>query len=110
MRTSSNALFQTYAFWLKRAALCLLCAWLCGACFAAPLGRRFSSRALAQIKVGFDTQATVTKKMGSPYRRSVDPSGRALWVYLWADGQGEGEVKVVGFNTRGVVFLVENAP
>lgn len=79
-------------------------------CSPIRLGARFKARPTEAIKVGHDRQADVLKKMGTPYRRSVDPKGRSLFTYVWTDGEGNGEKCTVAFNKNGVVALVEVSP
>lgn len=74
------------------------------------LGSKFKVRPTEAIKVGHDHQKDVLKKMGNPYRRSVDPKGRTLFTYVWTDGKGSGEKCTVAFNKNGIVSLVEVSP
>ena len=79
-------------------------------CFPVTLGRKFQSDPRSTLKVGFHKEADVVALMGRPFRRSMDDSGRTILVYLWADGEGEGEKCVVGFNEMGVVHSIEVTP
>ena len=79
-------------------------------CSPITLGNRFKVRPTQAVKVGHDHQKDVLKKMGPPYRRNVDPNGRTLFTYVWADGKGSGEKCTIAFNKNGVVTLVEVSP
>ena len=79
-------------------------------CSPIQLGRPFKARPTEAIKVGHDHQKDVVKKTGSPYRRSIDPQGRTLFTYVWADGKGNGEKCTIAFNKNGVVALIEVSP
>ena len=48
--------------------------------------------------------------LGRPYRKTIDPMGRTILVYLWADGDGNGEKCVIGFNEVGLVHSIEVTP
>ena len=102
MKTLPNSFGPILAILL---ALCFLTQ-----CSPIRLGSRFKVRPTEAIKVGHDHQKDVLKKMGNPYRRSVDPKGRALFTYVWTDGEGKGEKCTVAFNKNGVVALVEVSP
>ena len=80
------------------------------ACASTSLGRRFAVNPLDAIKVGHDQKKDILKKMGRPYRRSVDSRGREVFTYLWADGKGAGQKCTIGFNKSDVVYVVEVYP
>lgn len=79
------------------------------ACASVSLGRRFPIDPAAELKVGHDRKADVLRKMGKPYRSSVDSEGREILTYVWADGDGHGEKCVIALNKNNVVYLVEVA-
>lgn len=79
-------------------------------CFPVTLGKRFQSDPRSTVKIGFHQEGDVIALMGRPYRKSVDESGRTILVYLWADGEGDGEKCVIGFNELGVVHSLEVSP
>ena len=80
------------------------------ACSPLVLGRPFKVDPRSEIKVGHDLKADVLRKMGDPYRRSVDSEGHEMLVYVFADGKGEGQKCVVAFNKNDVAYVVEVAP
>ena len=80
------------------------------ACVPLVIGRPFQVDPRAAIKVGYDAKADVVRKMGEPYRRSVDAEGHEAYVYVWADGDGGGQKCIVAFNKNDVAYLVEVAP
>lgn len=80
------------------------------ACAPLVLGRPFQTDPRTAIKVGHDSKADVLRKMGAPYRRSVDSEGHEMLVYVFADGKGEGQKCVVAFNKNDVAYVVEVAP
>ena len=79
-------------------------------CFPVQLGRGFQTDPRTTIKVGFHQEGDVLALMGRPYRKTIDPSGRTILVYLWTDGDGDGEKCVIGFNEVGLVHSVEVTP
>jgi len=101
---------NTFLNLLKTTLALLLTVGLLAQCSPIRLGSRFKVRPTEAIKVGHDHQKDVVKKMGPPYRRSVDPKGRTLFTYVWTDGEGKGEKCTVAFNKNGVVALVEVSP
>jgi hypothetical protein len=106
-RTSAKAgNFATAALSL---ALAILLSYLVG-CGHASLGRPFTVDPKAEIKIGHDVKADVIRKLGQPFRRSVDSDGHEMFVYVWADGEGQGQKCVVAFNKNDVAYVVEVAP
>ncbi len=87
--------------------LILAAAVLVSACAPATIGRRLSADPRSELKVGYDAKADVVKKLGQPYRKTVDSKGHEVWTYAWADGNGAGQKYTVAFNGADVVFLVE---
>ena len=79
-------------------------------CFPVTLGKKFQSDPRSTIKIGFHQEGDVVALMGRPFRKSMDESGRTILVYLWADGEGDGEKCVIGFNELGVVHSIEVSP
>ena len=88
---------------------CVLVVFISG-CFPVSLGRQFQSDPRSTLKVGFHKEGDVIALMGRPFRKSVDDSGRTILVYLWVDGEGDGEKCVIGFNEMGVVHSIEVTP
>lgn len=80
------------------------------ACAPTRIGRNYRVDPRATIKVGYDSKRDVAKKMGPPFRKSVDSQGREIFTYVWADGNGAGEKCIVAFNKNGVAYLVEVYP
>ena len=80
------------------------------ACFPVQLGRSFQADPRTTIKVGFHQEGDVLALLGRPYRKTIDPMGRTLLVYLWTDGDGAGEKCVIGFNEVGLVHSIEVSP
>ena len=80
------------------------------ACFPVQLGRGFQADPRTTIKVGFHQEGDVLALLGRPYRKTIDPMGRTILVYLWADGDGNGEKCVIGFNEVGLVHSIEVTP
>ena len=79
------------------------------ACSALRLGGKFKVDPLSAIKIGHDTKKDVLHKMGQPKRRSIDSEGREIFTYIWANGEGSGQVCTVAFNKNDVVYVVENS-
>ena len=79
-------------------------------CAPLVLGRPFLVDPSKEIKIGHDVKADVLRKMGDPYRRSVDSEGHEMLVYVFADGKGGGQKCVVAFNKNDVAYVVEVAP
>jgi hypothetical protein len=94
--------------WVLRLATGVALAGLV-ACAAPGLGHRFAMNP-NDLKVGHDEKEDVLRKMGQPYRRFVDSKGREVFVYVWADGQGNGEKCIIAFNEDDAVYLVEVSP
>ena len=69
---------------------------LIAACFPVQLGRGFQADPRTTIKVGFHQEGDVLALLGRPYRKTIDPMGRTILVYLWADGDGNGESVLSG--------------
>ncbi|HET6344628.1 MAG TPA: hypothetical protein VFH51_06830, partial [Myxococcota bacterium] len=89
--------------------LAILLAYAVG-CAPAVLGRPFTVDPKAEIKIGHDSKTDVVRKLGQPFRRSVDSDGHEMFVYVWADGEGGGQKCVVAFNKNEVAYVVEVAP
>lgn len=87
----------------------LLAASLLAACSPLTLGRDFGDTP-QKIKVGYHTAKDVAQMMGPPYRKTIDPTGREIFTYLWADGTGGGRKCVIAFNKQGEVVVVEVIP
>ncbi len=83
---------------------------LIAACFPVQLGRGFQADPRTTVKVGFHQEGDVLALLGRPYRKTIDPMGRTILVYLWTDGDGNGEKCVIGFNEVGLVHSIEVTP
>jgi len=70
------------------------------------MGRRFGDSWI-KVKEGYHTERDVLRLMGSPQREVIDPKGRKIFVYYWADGYGNGQECVIVFNRKGEVMLKE---
>lgn len=81
-----------------------------GGCFPVTLGRGFQTDPRTTLKIGFHQEGDVVALMGRPFRKSIDASGRTILVYLWTDGEGDGEKCVIGFNDIGVIHSIEVTP
>ena len=92
---------------MKRIALCLFVAATLAGCSPVTVGRRLSADPRSELKVGYDSKPDVVKKLGPPFRKTVDSKGHEVWTYVWADGNGGGQKYTVAFNGADVVFLVE---
>lgn len=100
-----GAVMQRSVLGLASAALLLTTG-----CGALVLGRPFGIDPRAEIKVGHDVKNDVIRKMGPPYRRSVDGEGHEIYVYVWADGEGNGQKCIVAFNKNDIAYVVDVAP
>ncbi len=92
----------------RRVALSAM-ASLLAACSPLTLGRDFGDGP-QKIKVGYHTAKDVVQIMGPPYRQTIDPNGREIYTYLWADGAGGGRKCVIAFNKLHEVVVVEITP
>jgi len=92
---------------MKRFAIAALLLATLAACAPITVGRRLTADPRSELKVGYDAKADVQKKLGQPYRKTVDSKGHEVWTYVWADGNGGGQKYTVAFNGADVVFLVE---
>ena len=93
---------------MKRSVLAtLLVLVILAGCGSVTVGRRLSVDPRSELKVGYDAKADVVKKLGQPFRKTVDSKGHEVWTYVWADGNGGGQKYTVAFNGADVVFLVE---
>lgn len=93
------------------AAGCTLSLVVASGCAPATLGHggngpRFTEMQ-AKLRAGFDDKKSVLAALGPPQQQLTDGQGREIFVYVWADGRGDGEHCVVAFNTSGVVYLVD---
>lgn len=86
------------------AAFCLT------ACGPLTIGRPFKINPSVDLKIGHDQQKDVLRKLGQPFRRTLDAKGRQIFTYLWADGKGAGKKCTVAFNKNGIVSIVEVVP
>ena len=80
---------------------------LLAACVPATIGHPFTRNPRDAVKLGVDNRAKVESALGRPHRRFSDPDGREVFVYVWADGKGNGEKYLVAFNGEGIAYLVE---
>lgn len=87
-------------------SLLLACSLIGVSCTPPELGRRFSRNPLQKVKVGFDQQKDVYRKLGQPYRQQSDAQGNTFFVYLWADGVSQGRKCIIMFNAQGLVSMV----
>jgi outer membrane protein assembly factor BamE (lipoprotein component of BamABCDE complex) len=92
---------------MKRFAIAALLLASLAACSPVTVGRRLTADPRSEVKVGYDAKPDVMKKLGQPYRKTVDSKGHEVWTYVWADGNGGGQKYTVAFNGADVVFLVE---
>ena len=75
-------------------------------CAPAFLGRPFSQNPTREVKVGFDQQKDVLRKLGAPYRQHTDEQGNLFFVYIWSDGEQSARKCIVMFNPQGLVSIV----
>lgn len=73
------------------------------------LGGNFGDSYL-KVKEGYHTKQDVVRIMGEPYARNIDPEGRLIYTYFWADGHGGGQKCIIVFNRKGEVMLKEVIP
>tara|TARA_B100001123_G_C14833109_1_gene836991 strand:+ start:140 stop:442 length:303 start_codon:yes stop_codon:yes gene_type:complete len=78
-------------------------------CSSLRLGAKFKVDPASAIKIGHDTKKDVLHKLGQPKRRSVDTEGRVIFTYIWANGDGGGQVYTVAFNKNDIVYVVESS-
>ena len=97
--------------WKKISVGMLVCGALSlgAGCSSLRLGAKFKVDPMSAIKIGHDTKKDVLHKMGQPKRRSIDSEGREIFTYIWANGEGAGQVCTVAFNKNDVVYVVENS-
>lgn len=87
---------------------CLALSFLALGCASNSLGLRYPSPAKT-IKLGYDTESDVVKKMGRPFRRSIDTKGRTILTYVWADGNSASRTCIVSFNADGIAAILDVA-
>ena len=90
-----------------RCWLIMICCLIGGiGCAPAFLGSPFSQNPLREVKVGFDQQKDVLRKLGTPYRQHADEQGNTFFVYVWSNGVQKARKCIVMFNPQGFVSIV----